>query len=180
MGYTHYYRTSQKVSTAKWNKLTEATNKILDGQSILQQEFNNPVAPVVNDKEIRFNGIEDDGHETFLLMKTNSHSDWADKSEKLVFNFCKTARKPYDEYVTAILLVAIDILGDDIQVSSDGYIDEWKEGVELVKAKLGIEYKIEENSEGHFKVVTQGEPSLKKAVDGLAELPKLKDLTEQN
>ena len=48
-----------------------------------------------------------------------------------VFNFCKTARKPYDTYVTATLIAALDHWGSDVvKVSSDGSIQEWEEGIE--------------------------------------------------
>ncbi|MCJ1461382.1 hypothetical protein MMC28_011764, partial [Mycoblastus sanguinarius] len=49
------------------------------------------------------------------------------------FTFCKTARKPYDETVTAILIRAKFRAGSGIMISSDGDWEEWGAGRELVE-----------------------------------------------
>ena len=184
MGYTHYFRTAKRIPMAKWNELTKAVNKILEGQDILNFECDDNRPPIVNHKEIRFNGIGEDGHETFLLMKNNSHPDWGDKSEPMVFNFCKTARKPYDVYVTAILFIASQILGDHISISSDGYVSEWQEGIALANRKLGTNYIVKDNPTAEYPddistAIIENKLSLSKAIDGLNDLPELKELPEQ-
>ena len=77
---------------------------------------------------ILFNGKGDLAHEDFSLRETykECYSDDA-------FNFCKTARKPYDEVVVACLLILKRHLGDLIEISSDGYLDDWYDGRELVR-----------------------------------------------
>jgi hypothetical protein len=56
------------------------------------------------DQGIQLNGANR-SHEAFII-----------KNEATNFNFCKTARKPYDEVVTAILLRAAHLAGDTIKV----------------------------------------------------------------
>lgn len=67
----------------------------------LQAEHNEPKPAKVLKTIIRFNGVEDDGHETFYLPK-----------KKRSFNFCKTARKPYDIAVAMVLLACHAVAPD--------------------------------------------------------------------
>lgn len=71
-----------------------------------------PEQPEVSDTQIRFNGVGNDGHETFILRKK------IDKEDQ--FNFCKTAHKPYDTAVGLVLLIAKKHSPNSIRVSSDG------------------------------------------------------------
>ena len=60
------------------------------------------------------------------------------ETEPHIFNFCKTARKPYDIAVTCALVIACHHFKDKIMISSDGGISsEWKEAVEMCKDRLG-------------------------------------------
>ncbi len=76
--------------------------------------------PLFRNDEVWFNGDEknDLDHETFCI-----------EPDKLDWDFCKTARKPYDLLVVACLIAAHEIL--DYEVSSDGGFEDWKEGIEL-------------------------------------------------
>jgi len=56
----------------------------------------------------------------------------------MCFWFCKTARKPYDKYVVATLILFKYYFGDKVELSSDGTSEEWHEGWELVE-ELGID-----------------------------------------
>lgn len=62
---------------------------------------------------------KDLGHETFDFRRVVHHE------------FCKTARKPYDLMVCAVLILAKFYL-KDIRVSSDGDEDDWKPALEFV------------------------------------------------
>ena len=53
------------------------------------------------------------------------------------FDFCKTAWKPYDCVVTAILCRAKYHYGDSIKVSSDGYWSDWQTGRDLYEEVFG-------------------------------------------
>lgn len=84
-----------------------------------------------------FNGCEEQSHETFRLgaKPVDVDTPWNKGNEK-IFDFCKTARKPYDTVVVACLAALADILGDDIEVSSDGSPEDWKDGVKLASLTL--------------------------------------------
>ncbi|KAJ7586287.1 hypothetical protein C8J56DRAFT_766489, partial [Mycena floridula] len=51
-------------------------------------------------------------------------------SPGLSWQFCKTARGPYDEIVTAILLSSM-LAGKGLKVSSDGEWEDWQEARDL-------------------------------------------------
>ena len=57
--------------------------------------------------------------------------------EPTYFNFCKTAYKPYDAVVTAILIRAKVIYGDSVQIRSDGDWSEWQSGRDLHEKAFG-------------------------------------------
>ena len=142
MGYTHYFRKKDGLTEANWGGFTEDVKKVLkDGKDIIQFEYDEDAPAIANDHYVRFNGIEDEGHETFVL-------DY----EKSRFDFCKTARKPYDKYVTACLILAKVHFGNEITVSSDGDLEDWNEGLELVKGLTGITLDLTEDIKGKFQV----------------------------
>lgn len=100
----------------------------------------------VDGREIILNGREknDEGHETFHLKRKFSQKDLKyhnqfERSSKRTLHFTctKTARKPYDIVVCCCLLLARKYLGDKIQVSSDGDIEEWKTAIDLIEKKFG-------------------------------------------
>jgi hypothetical protein len=55
----------------------------------------------------------------------------------LMFEFCKTARKPYDIMVCCVLLAAKHHLKARVSVSSDGDLDEWQPAIDLYEKVLG-------------------------------------------
>lgn len=133
MGYTHYWRTAEKkMDHEVWREICEDARKILGDKptNIIAWDSEFPAkAPEIDDSvlgEIRFNGIGEDGHETFCFEFNGPK-----------FAFCKTAFKPYDVFVTAILAMIKDRAPDDVSVSSDGDPSEWEEGVALASEKLG-------------------------------------------
>jgi hypothetical protein len=129
MGYTHYFPQSRSFDAREWQQVKEDCKKIIAsciGQSIpLQYEFNDSRPVVINENHVRFNGVGNDGHETFFVSKKMTHRDYEDKSQP-AFQFCKTARKPYDLAVCLCLLRIKAIAPDAIGLSSDGSWDgEW-------------------------------------------------------
>ena len=131
MGYTHYW--TPKVATPeRWKSFKEVCKQLHEELPQYTETAGGyskdddleifggmgTGKPKFSMKEIWFNGDERKGldHETFLLAP-----------DKLDWNFCKTARKPYDLLVVACLLAAYDYLG--YEVSSDGGYDDWKEGL---------------------------------------------------
>lgn len=83
-------------------------------------------------------------HETFLLycrLADYQHPEWQsrmdDVPETFAFDFCKTARKPYDVMVVAALCRMAECGEDTIRVSSDGKPEDWEAGARLASILLG-------------------------------------------
>jgi hypothetical protein len=75
-------------------------------------------------------------HETFYWAGIPTQSEWR-KDEPDFFEFCKTAYKPYDAVVTAILIRAKSIYGSCVRVSSDGEWSEWQAGRDMYETIFG-------------------------------------------
>lgn len=90
----------------------------------------------------------DCSHETFSLEQKDSTDEkykQPDKTGKL-FQFTKTAYKPYDLAVNICLIIAKHHLKDQIKVSSDGEMVNWEEGMQLCQHFLGygVDFRIED------------------------------------
>ena len=97
MGHTHHWENHEPIDEETWKAITASARRILtlaqENRGIaLSEEYDINDIPVVNDEEIRFNGYNDEGHETFYATRRAQP-----------YAFCKTARKPYDPVVVAIL-----------------------------------------------------------------------------
>lgn len=145
MGYTHYWTLTAK-SRKKWKERRQdiydaIQQTIYDYKSILDDVQ-------LRSLSVRFNGIEDEAHETFEASAQGR--DW---------DFCKTARKPYDTPVCMCLLILQGYA--DLEVSSDGFSmhsaevtsspdgsleisdqHQWYEAVEALKSR-GYDIKFE-------------------------------------
>lgn len=138
MGYTHYWYGSDDVDRDSWMKLKEAVIGVLsiakaDGIQIVNGMGDAGTQPLVNDQLISFNGVPN--HETFYLercMEVQGYMRDRPKEEQR-FAFCKTAYKPYDVVVTAILCLAEHLTGGVYRVSSDGGPGDWQEGLALAR-----------------------------------------------
>ena len=122
MGYTHYWRPKVREFNAdKFAELVEGSRKIIEASGV-------PLADVdIDETGIRFNGVGENSHEDFWLLRDNDRN----------FGFCKTAEKPYDTPVVAILCLAHQLLGDAIEISSDGGASDWEDGLRLLHHVLG-------------------------------------------
>ena len=143
MGYTHYWRQSGSFSNAQWDTITDAAHKIIahankSGLPLVYDydEPNKP--PELSANCIRFNGLGDDGHETFYLSPGRREVQRYE-GEDTGFNFCKTARKPYDVPVVALLIAARNIAPDVFTWSSDGTRREHAKGAQFLAAATGID-----------------------------------------
>lgn len=129
MGYTHYWRPVNGIEPSIFAKISRDVAKACKlakkhGVKV-QFECDEEEPPVFEDDCIRFNGIGDDGHETFVITP-----------DERGFEFCKTARKPYDLLVTAALcLIDFHTKGTSwaMEISSDGDPADWSQGLALAK-----------------------------------------------
>ena len=125
MGYTHYWNFIEEPSREKFVEFAEGVKQLVAtaqeaGIEIADEEY--------GDDKIVFNGVGTNSHETFFVSAGG-----------VDFNFCKTAQKPYDTAVTASLILAKKIFGDNIKISSDGNWSEWESGQLLYESVYNIQ-----------------------------------------
>jgi hypothetical protein len=124
MGYSHYWTFKNAIEQSNWDKFLEGARQIIGTatEAGIQLEDNS------TDTEIIINGVGAGAHETFSIT-----------SEDVGYDFCKTAQKPYDTVVTAILIHAKKVFGDDILITSDGAWFEWEGGQLLYESVYDIQ-----------------------------------------
>lgn len=129
MGYTHYWRMTD-ADPLRWAAALEAACEIVRASHVPLGDWEGNGSPEADPFEgINFNGVGGDGHESFCLPSpTETKPDFA---------FCKTAGKPYDVIVTAVLAAVESIAPECISVTSDGTWTDWEEGVMLASKVLG-------------------------------------------
>lgn len=121
MGYTHYWK-HDELNQDKWNDFIKDAKKIIQTSTV-------PIDLQAAGGEVLFlNGQKPEDWETFIIEREQTDSD-----------FCKTARRPYDEVVVAILMLADETFAG-FSWSSDGSDEEHKDGANLLQlANLGYE-----------------------------------------
>lgn len=128
MGYTHYWRNTVELSA----ECVEELRTLLINQyqvGVIWRECDDSVPPTVNHNCVRFNGVDEAGHETFLYEQGEA------------FSFCKTNCKPYDKVVVASLLLIDKHHGHEgFTWSSDGHGVDFDEGKALLQS-LGLMHK---------------------------------------
>ena len=133
MGYSHYFGNDKTIPQAQWNKLTKDVRKLVkhlneEETFIVRESDDTNHPPIVTAEQIRFNGVEEAGHETFMINRKGENDD-----------FCKTARKPYDIAVaTSLILYSHHVKG--VRVNSDGDFEdtEWIDAVKLADSLFGV------------------------------------------
>jgi len=150
MGYTHYwYLDSEDSNSEAYTKAKEEIVLVIKKKIHMLADGHGKGYPEINDNIICINGKGDDSHEAFYLSK--NMSDGKKRSyggashevyENLLFNSCKTQRKPYDDVITAALTILFDRLGhlNKVRVYSDGGETDWENGVALASEVLGREF----------------------------------------
>ena len=120
MGYTHYWQQARDFTDTEWAELTATAQRVIKSCGVpLLFESDQIKPPQIDGERIRFNGVTRDGHETFVMTRKKrarrdyeaESSDPDDAENAPRFEFCKTAAKPYDVAVVAILIAASSIGG---------------------------------------------------------------------
>jgi hypothetical protein len=122
MGYTHYFTQHADFTADQWTRLQKEV------QAIDEQAFDIATELEMDDTVICLNGVGADSHETLVIYRNVNRDSW---------DFCKTAFKPYDSIVTAILLRLV--YSYNYTASSDGSWSDWQDGRELYKATFNAE-----------------------------------------
>jgi len=162
MGYTHYWRIYvEEISDSKWEKIVHDFKKLVEnptGKLLINELLNTDRFSMCDEKEISFNGIDELAHETMCFEKKGqlAEDDYEDNAKRMRFSFCKTARKPYDDFVVGLLVIAKKHLGDKIEVSSDGVEIDWLKGSQMVRRSLG--YGSDCKIDSHGRMTLESEP----------------------
>jgi len=130
MGYTHYWTVKKSIDAGKFKKLSADCKMIVARSSvtIVNGMGEGETKPIVNSESVTFNGEAEQSHETFDFGTDSSG-----------FDFCKTARKDYDEVVVACLMRIRHYFPESVvDISSDAQnLNDIKEGVALYKEVFG-------------------------------------------
>ena len=123
MGYTIYFEQNRNFTTQEWGDIRAACIPMFN--RLKQIKGGNGLGrPWLGNGFIIFNGDASKGedHETFHLSKVGAG-----------FQFCKTARKPYDRFVKAVLVIANYYAPGALKVTCDGDDEDdcWTEGVRI-------------------------------------------------
>ena len=124
MGYTNYWTQKKPFNNSQWNIIKKEYDYIKenfsDDDGIIEDQ-------TIKSDEIIFNGKSknDQDHETFVLTKNFREPFYSGDDVK--FNFCKTARKPYDLAVWHLLTFVKMIAPNSIDIRRDGWYHGEKE-----------------------------------------------------
>lgn len=162
MGYTHYIYRKRDFTLKQWEKICLETLEIIvkhcdRNKIVLAREYDSPAEaqpslwggpkmlptpPEVTPDVIRFNGWKDEGHETFLITRKRPENPPYDPDAEESFDFCKTARKPYDLAVCLVLISMKRHATGNVRIGSDGEWDgEWLEARKVYRELFGVEPK---------------------------------------
>lgn len=145
MGYTHYfaYDPNARAYVEAWPQMGQDARRIVDhvrelgiaiGPGI--DDYEGHTEPECNERWIWLNGVGEAEHETLLIYGPGREALDAIEDAKrwsgragFLWAFCKTARKPYDLAVAAILLRLHQLAPEAFVIASDGdWQHEWLHG----------------------------------------------------
>lgn len=136
MGYTHYWNQSRNVTKTAWAEISTDIGRILAHAKAVGIPLGNfageaGTSPSFDADGISFNGLDEDAHETFCLARERDLT-----AHNPSFNFCKTAYKPYDVVVAAILCYLESCHRQFFTASSDGDLSDWQAPLAFARAAL--------------------------------------------
>ena len=145
MGCTQYIKTDKaRISKTAFKKITTDVRLIeshLDTMEIvtLHDGAGNKAGVVYENDYLAFNGKGEEAHETFYI----------DINDEDGFNFCKTARKPYDIAVCMTMLSVAKHSAKKVVIKTDGDSDDWAAIVKRYNMLFGTNVSIKiNNSDG--------------------------------
>lgn len=146
--YRHSYKQLKAASAKAWTAIKNDVEKLLASLppnsesagakfaqfTLMLADHSGKVGtnPIVSDEEISLNGVSgkvDMSHESFWLTKAKNTVEDA--------NYCRTARKPYDLVVCAVLIVLQHHASGTWKISTDGTMEDWDPAREWVEKTLG-------------------------------------------
>jgi hypothetical protein len=124
MGYTHYWTLENGLESSKWDEFLTGARQIIETAKDAGIQIEDSSAGAA----IFVNGLGDNAHEDFVIT-----------SEDTGFDCCKTAEKPYDTVVTAILIHLKATFGTDVVIKSDGKWQDWESGALLYETVFDVQ-----------------------------------------
>ncbi len=140
MGYTLYHYRNENLNPAKFKRFAKDVAKIYEkakdlGIAIAGAHGVYDTPPVANETLVSFNGAGSEMCETLYIRRNAPQVEYR-KNEKLVFEFCKTERKPYTVIVAAVL-VAFEHYFKHARISGDDDLEGFEEGIKICEALFG-------------------------------------------
>lgn len=133
MGYSHYWSRPLNLNKETFKLFVQDCNKIF---AHCQNNLNIKLADAMGDEGtepeaceegVFFNGSGDGSYEGVCIEQEQTEA---------AFDFCKTALRPYDVAVTAVL-IALKHHFPECKITSDGDNNDWDEGRRLCNDLLG-------------------------------------------
>ena len=151
MGYTHYFKVKKEISQKKWDGFIEEVKKIYKN---LPEQAEGGGVPLFLSGCARFRDPKMDSEMIWVNGSSipskdrTKTKDWYDpdpgnldhetfglerKPNEDRGGFCKTARKPYDLFVQAVIILARKhFTKTEFEFSSDGGVEGWIVAYEFV------------------------------------------------
>jgi hypothetical protein len=142
MGFTHYWDRPSELPAKKFAAAVKDCRVLLTHLAVPLAGRDGTGPAIFRADEIGFNGLGPDAYETFAVARMLPNR----LGEPRIFEFCKTARRPYDLCVQAALIVLKQHLGGEISVSSDGEDADWESARVACQRWLGYggDFRVEE------------------------------------
>lgn len=132
MGYAHCWEQKVAADPAQWAAITSDFQRLLAHSPVpIVQDSDDSTPPIVDEHEVFFNGAGADGYETMALYRAGSG-----------FYSCKTARKPYDLLVTALLILVRHHAPGVCSISSDGNAADWQPTLDWMNSVSPVRYRL--------------------------------------
>lgn len=139
---------SVKQPIGKWTTHERVSIPWPAPQADLSDEINDPTASKVGGEWYAgdlllqrvapvSDGYGDGSYESFVVQREWDEDFPQPDSKGRMFGFCKTAYRPYDLAVTAALIALKHHFGDDVRVTSDGDMPNWRDGQFLCMRLFG-------------------------------------------
>lgn len=132
MGYTHYWTDfggARDLPAQAVTQIKQITDEAFL-QGLIQRDWDDARTPLVTPREVRFNGVGGQGHQTFRYSTARRDA----------LGFCRTERKLYDATVMRVLLI-LGYHREGLEISSDGeFRVEWAEALAWCNREIGAAY----------------------------------------
>jgi hypothetical protein len=160
VAYTHYWHHARDVAPGEWaniladfrtliHNLPEFSTSAGDHFACRRLRLAAPDGrprsqPQLSSERIAFNGVayarHDLSHEPMILERARASESDPGEPPEHPFRFCKTARKPYDLAVCALLIVVERRTTGAYLIESDGDVGDWRPALAWVDDLLGAGY----------------------------------------